>query len=169
MYNLILEIVALSNVFIINGYGILKKELSILLLYWACILFAISYEIHSVGFQWTYPGYNLYVFKAIPFAIIFGWSWCICYVTLLSKKIRSKFNLKKWYHPIITDYVIGCLIGGVFENIAVYLDWWVYSNPKLPLLPFAPFTIWFSWGIPVAIVIHLVRWTLQNLGYKSIY
>lgn len=169
MYNIILEMASVLNIVLINRYGILKKKLFILILYWECVIFALLYETHGTGFQWTYPGYNLYIlYGSIPFAIIFGWCWWIVYIALISEKIQNKLNLKKWYHPFISDYLVGCLLGGILENVAVYFDWWVYSNPKPPLLPFVSFTVWLGWGIPVAILIHLARWIVQNLEHESL-
>ncbi len=169
VYNIILEIATVLNIVLINVYGILKKNIFILILYWTGVIFASLYEMHGTGFQWTYPGYNLYLlYDAIPFAVIFGWSWCIVYIAILSEKIQKKVNLKRWYHPFMVDYLVGCLVGGIFENIAVYFDWWIYSNPKPPLLPFVSFTVWLGWGIPVAILIHLARWMVQNLEHKGL-
>lgn len=167
MYNIILEILALVNIFLVNGYAILKKNRFILILYWIGFLFSIFYEIHGTGFQWNYPDYNIYLlYGKIPFALIFGWPWWIVYIATISNFILKKFNLLKWYQPLFIDYFVATIFGVILEIIAVYLGWWTYTAPKPPLIPNISFMVWIAWGIPVAILIHFARWFDHNLSRR---
>jgi len=167
MYHFVLELLALMHFFFINLYGTYKKRFSFILLYWVCVLYAFYWELHGTGFQWSYPGYSFYLWGKIPLALIFGWCWWIFYIVLVSAWLRVKLNLTLWYHPIVVDWFVATLFGGVLENIAVYFGWWTYAVANPPLLPYVSFNVWLGWALPVVVVIQMSRWLYENISRKK--
>lgn len=168
MLHIVLEASALANLIFINGYALKRKDRELFILYWVCIVFAFAYETHGTGFQWNYPNYSLYIlYGTVPFAILFGWSWWIVYFGKIANIVRIRLSLVKWYHPLVTDYLICTILGSIFESIAVTMGWWVYLNPKQPLIFNISFSVWLFWGIPPAILLHFSRWFEENLSSSS--